>query len=60
MEHRDQVLRFRCTPALLGRIEREATRRQLKTHEVARIAIAEGLRVLFGDDDSQPAPRQVA
>ena len=60
MEHRDQVLRFRCTPALLCRIEREATRRQLKTHEVARIAIAEGLRVLFGDDDSQPAPRQVA
>lgn len=60
MERRDQVLRFRCTPALLGRIEREASRRQLKTHEVARLAIAEGLRVLFGEDDGRPAPRQVA
>lgn len=51
MERRDQVLRFHCTPALMNRIEREAARRHLKIHEIARVAIAEGLRVLFGDED---------
>ena len=58
-QHRDQVLPFRCTPALLHRIEREATRR-LNGFEVARLAIAASLRVLLGDEDTQPALRQVA
>ncbi len=56
MEHREPVLRFRVTPSLMARIEREAQSREVKVHEVARLAIVEGLRVLFGDRTATDDP----
>lgn len=61
MERREPCLRFRITRTMMSRIEREAQTRQVKTHELARLAVAEGLRVLFGDGDGQAEPlRHVA
>jgi hypothetical protein len=61
MARRDPCLRFRITPTMMTRIEREAQARDLKTHELARVALAEGLRVLFHPSNGDTAlDRQAA
>jgi hypothetical protein len=64
MDRQEPVIRFRCTSTLIAQIEHEANRRHLKVHDIARVALAEGLRSLFGDEDapallSEPSPLPV-
>lgn len=59
MEQDNNVLRFRVTPELMTRLEAVAAQLNVKPPELARIALAAGLRAMFGEEIGEQ-PRQAA